>query len=264
MPVLVNLPETFNSFSIFAAYAIKAHIQGTSGMSVSQAVTSLAALSVLAPALGGLLSAIPEGWAAMGCFTRIQQYLLEPSRTDPRQAGSSCTNSDPTARPEAGIELEPKESYRPNEISVTQGSFGWLAGGRDTIQDVNISLQGDKQFTILVGPVGCGKSTFLKGLLGETPRVQGRVEVSSPEIAFCDQTAWIIQGSIRANILAKSEFDAAWYATVCRACALDFDLRQLPAGDSTIVGSKGVKLSGGQKQRIVSTPGCGWTWRYGR
>jgi len=33
-------------------------------------------------------------------------------------------------------------------------------------------------------------------------------------------------------------------------CALESDLKILPAGDSTEIGEKGVNLSGGQKQRI--------------
>lgn len=38
-------------------YGIVSYAEGTSGMSVSQAVTALAALSLLSPALSGLLSA---------------------------------------------------------------------------------------------------------------------------------------------------------------------------------------------------------------
>lgn len=95
---------------------------------------------------------------------------------------------------------------------------------------------------------------MLKGLLGETPEIGGRIKISSSEISYCDQTPWIFNGSVRNNILAMSEYDAAWYATVLQACSLEVDPRQMPDGDSTVVGSQGVKLSGGQKQRIVSTP----------
>lgn len=221
-------------------------------MSVSQAITSLAALSLLASPLAGLLGAIPAGWAALGCFARIQAYLLEKSRTDQRIAGAPQSNRNSPPGLEEDIELEYMKRPHLNQIVVTQGSFGWSETRPSVVRDVNIGLTNEAQFTILVGPVGCGKSTFLKGLLGETFTAHGRVEVSSPELAFCDQTAWIINGSIRDNIVAESEFDAVWYATVCQACALDVDFRQMPAGDSTIVGSKGVKLSGGQKHRVVS------------
>lgn len=63
-----------------------------------------------------------------------------------------------------------------------------------------------------------------------------------------------MNGSIRDNILTGAEYDELWYNTIIRACVLDIDMRQWPEGDSTIIGSKGIKLSGGQKQRIVSIP----------
>ncbi len=40
------------------------------------------------------------------------------------------------------------------------------------------------------------------------------------------------------------------YETVLEACALEQDLKMLPAGDMTEIGEKGINLSGGQKQRV--------------
>lgn len=108
---------------------------------------------------------------------------------------------------------------------------------------------------ILVGPVGCGKSTFLKGLAGETPVLEGELFVKYPNLAFCDDTPWLSNSSIRSNIVGEDMsalFDLDWYRTVVSACALELDIKKMPAGDETLVGSKGSKLSGGQRQRIVS------------
>ena len=38
-----------------------------------------------------------------------------------------------------------------------------------------------------------------------------------------------------------------------KACDLEKDFSQLPQGDGTVIGSKGLALSGGQKQRVVSS-----------
>lgn len=105
---------------------------------------------------------------------------------------------------------------------------------------------------MIVGPVGCGKSTLLKAILGEVPCMAGSVHLSSDRVAFCDQTPWHMNETIRNSIVTTSEFDEQWYATVIRACALEEDLRQLPRGDQTVIGSKGVALSTGQSQRVVS------------
>lgn len=162
------------------------------------------------------------------------------------------TGSAHGQEPLQSMELHSIQQPLENKIVVNEGSFGWSDSSSHIVREVNTAIRLGSELTIIVGPVGCGKSTLLKGLLGETPSIGGRVEVSSSEIAYCDQTPWITNGSVRDNITAKSEFDAVWYTAVCQACGLDIDLRQLPDGDSTVVGSKGVKLSGGQKQRIVS------------
>lgn len=249
--IIVNLPQTFNAFFIFTAYAIVAKVQGSNGMSVSQAITSLAALTLLADPLGTLLFAMPGGWAALGCFQRIQEFLLETPRTERRNVEScSPRTTEESNSAQGGMELRTMGKVRSNEIVVSGGSFGW--SDSHIVKEVTTSIRSDAKLTILVGPVGCGKSTFLKGLLGETPAFKGLVHVSSGEIAYCDQTPWIINGSIRDNIIVGTKFDATWYSSVVQACALDIDLRQMPEGDLTVVGSKGVKLSGGQKQRIVS------------
>jgi hypothetical protein len=59
---------------------------------------------------------------------------------------------------------------------------------------------------------------------------------------------------VQQSITGASAFDLRWYSSVIRSCALDEDLRQLPQGDQTQIGSKGIALSGGQSQRIVRHP----------
>ena len=251
--MLGNLPPVFNGFFVFAAYAIVANVQGNPGLSVSQAITSLAALRLLSSPLGTLLFAIPSGWAALGCFERIQEFLLETSRTEQRSVGDSPAENDTIhVTNQEDVELLSVGGGRSFEMTVSHANFGWSNSNSPIIKEASVTIQSDSKLTIIVGPVGCGKSTFLKGLLGETPELNGQVHVSSPEIAYCDQTPWITSGSIRDNIVAASEFHADWYETVMHACALDIDIRQMPEGDFSIVGDKGVKLSGGQKHRLVS------------
>ena len=72
----------------------------------------------------------------------------------------------------------------------------------------------------------------------------------SETVAFCAQSPWLLNDSIRNNILFGSTFDAKRYKKVLSACALLPDLSVLEAGDKTEVGEKGTVLSGGQKARI--------------
>lgn len=141
-------------------------------------------------------------------------------------------------------------------ISLQNARFGWNSSPSDSA-GITLNLRPSSLGTLvaIVGPVGSGKSTFLKGLANETSILDGEAFIKYPDLAFCEQTPWLTNTTIRENIIrenASAAFDADWYSTVVSACALDSDLKKMPAGDETSVGSKGSKLSGGQKQRIVS------------
>jgi len=148
----------------------------------------------------------------------------------------------------------PQEDFRllsgHDAIVVTDGAFGWDKMDLPLLQEINMTVPREK-FTIVVGPVGCGKSTLLKAILGEVPTLQGSIQISFSDIAFCDQTPWHMNGTVQESIIGVSPFEEAWYSTVVYACALNEDFLQLSKGDQTPIGSKGISLSGGQSQRIV-------------
>ncbi|KAI0465937.1 P-loop containing nucleoside triphosphate hydrolase protein [Xylaria cf. heliscus] len=238
---IVNVPDIVARLLLFGAYAIVAHINGTDTLSVSQAISSLALIFLVSKPLADILVAIPQGWSALGCFQRIQTFLNEtPNQGQQPDTEDSITESH-------SIQSETQSS----DIILENASFGWSRSSQNLVSEATVRISpSETGLTILTGPVGCGKSTFLKGILRETPYFVGNPAILHSRVAFCDQTPWITSGSIRANIVAESEYDELWYQSVMRACALDADVNRLPHGDLTVVGSKGVKLSGGQKQRI--------------
>ena len=55
---------------------------------------------------------------------------------------------------------------------------------------------------------------------------------------------------LRENILLGREFKEDWYWKVVEACCLMPDITNLPGGDMTEIGERGINLSGGQKARV--------------
>ena len=70
-------------------------------------------------------------------------------------------------------------------------------------------------------------------------------------IAYVAQQPWLLNSSIRENILFGESFRPRRYDFVLEACALKPDIDLMPAGDLTIIGERGLNLSGGQRQRIA-------------
>jgi ATP-binding cassette subfamily C (CFTR/MRP) protein 1 len=101
----------------------------------------------------------------------------------------------------------------------------------------------------ICGMVGSGKSSLLSCILGEMPKLAGTVKVSGRK-AYVPQTAWILSGNIRDNILFGNPYDKEKYQKIIQACALTKDLELFANGDLTEIGERGINMSGGQKQRI--------------
>lgn len=95
----------------------------------------------------------------------------------------------------------------------------------------------------IVGPVGSGKSSLMQAVIGEMRKTEGEV-VFGGSVAYTSQTAWISNSTVRANILFGQAFDETRYWNCIRDSALLADLDQLPNGDMTEIGEKGIALSG--------------------
>ncbi|KAI6367512.1 hypothetical protein MCOR25_004877 [Pyricularia grisea] len=82
---------------------------------------------------------------------------------------------------------------------------------------------------------------------------QGQVTLrtGASRIGFCGQTAFVLNGTIKENIIGFSPLHQDKYAEAVDATAFSFDLDNLPESHETNVGSDGISLSGGRKQRIA-------------
>lgn len=146
-------------------------------------------------------------------------------------------------------------------VKITDGTFVWSAPKEEDSSDdserrvalKNINFVAKKgQLTCIVGRVGSGKTTLIKSIVGEvhlSKDNKGSVEVNGT-VAYCSQSPWILNASIRENILFGKKYNKVFYQRTVEACQLLSDFDVLPNGDFTLVGEKGISLSGGQKARV--------------
>ncbi|XP_053692755.1 ATP-binding cassette sub-family C member 3-like [Sabethes cyaneus] len=100
---------------------------------------------------------------------------------------------------------------------------------------------------IVTGPVGSGKTSLLRAILGE---LSGGAAHTVGQIAYISQEPWILNRSFRENILFGQKFNQLHFENTIKACALVSDLNTFDCGLDTMIGEKGITVSGGQKQRI--------------
>eukprot|EP00117_Sycon_ciliatum_P013217 scpid14143/ scgid13961/ Multidrug resistance-associated protein 5; ATP-binding cassette sub-family C member 5; Multi-specific organic anion transporter C; SMRP; pABC11 len=118
----------------------------------------------------------------------------------------------------------------------------------DTLIGLNLAIKCG-QLIGVCGPFGSGKTSVLTALLGGMNLRSGSASLKG-SVAYVSQQAWIINASLRDNILFGAACDEERYQRVLSAAALQADLKILPDGDMTEIGERGINLSGGQKQRV--------------
>ncbi|KAK7428333.1 hypothetical protein QQZ08_005230 [Neonectria magnoliae] len=234
--VAVTLSFTPMTIGPLMAFAVTSQT-----LEVTRIFPAMAYMTLLAAPLVSLFQNIPGLMSALACLGRIDAYMGKESRADPRT--TPCRVSFSNERVEDSKEVP--------AIQVTGGQFGWAVGD-PILRDINLTIP-FSSLNIVVGPIASGKSTLLKALLGETTLSSGTIAlgVNSQKIGYCDQTPFLLNDTIRANIVGHAQFDATRYQQVLHATSLAPDLKQLPQGDRTNIGGSGHSLSGGQKQRVA-------------
>ncbi|KAF9971484.1 Multidrug resistance-associated protein 1 [Actinomortierella ambigua] len=117
-----------------------------------------------------------------------------------------------------------------------------------TLKEIHLTVQA-KSLTAIVGRVGQGKTSLLSAIIGDMYKRQGVVRIRG-RVAYAAQQAWIINATVRENIVFGMPFDQDKYDRIIYAAGLKPDIEMLPAGDQTEIGERGINLSGGQKQRV--------------
>ncbi|OLY82861.1 Metal resistance protein YCF1 [Smittium mucronatum] len=114
----------------------------------------------------------------------------------------------------------------------------------------NVSFQAHYgELVGVVGIVGSGKSSLISAILGEMKKLSGDVMIRG-RVAYVPQQPWIINSTLRENILFGQKFEQEFYDRVIKNCELEKDIAMLEGGDLAEIGEKGINLSGGQKARL--------------
>jgi len=130
------------------------------------------------------------------------------------------------------------------------------------IQNFNLHVQPGQRIAI-VGPTGCGKTTFINLLMRFYDPQQGTISLDGVNTADMDRSAlrgcigmvlqdtWLRAGTIRENIAMgmPEATDEQIIAAAKQAHAHSF-IRRLPKGYDTEIGESGGNLSQGQKQLL--------------
>lgn len=258
--------------AVLATFVMHNFLQKT-GPNPSEAFAALALFHILVTPLFLLSTVVRFAVKALVSVQKLGEFLQSDEIGD-----DSWRNGDMTVPCEAGkkhlgvtkainrkkpmryqmdnYEQPTRRLMRPTEtedvaVKVSNGFFTW-GSNLSTLSDINIRIP-TGQLTMIVGQVGCGKSSLLLAMLGEMQTIDGRVYWSNKNrysVAYATQKSWLLNATVEENITFGSSFNKQRYKAVIDACSLQPDIDLLPFGDQTEIGERGINLSGGQRQRI--------------
>ncbi|KAH6659515.1 ABC transporter [Truncatella angustata] len=246
----------------FAIYVIISVFWKNGTLLPAQAFTSIALVSILTVHVVVFIQVLPQVIQCLASFDRIQEFCSYGENSGSDGPEYSLAHGDPENKPDGksssldkngnAIQLQQQDMA----VSFSGECFAWDKNAAPNLTELNVEFP-IGTISAIVGPVGSGKSSILRAMLGEmicTTAVsqtdaKRRREIGG--IAYCSQEPWLENTSIRQNIIGASPLDEKWYATVKTLCGLDSDIAQTPRGDDMRIGSQGLNLSGGQKQRIA-------------
>uniref|UniRef100_A0AAX7W5J4 ATP-binding cassette, sub-family C (CFTR/MRP), member 8 n=1 Tax=Astatotilapia calliptera TaxID=8154 RepID=A0AAX7W5J4_ASTCA len=239
--------------AVLTTFVVHVHISEDADLSPAVAFASLSLFHILVTPLFLLSSVVRSTVKALVSVQKLSEFFSSDEIGD---------EQEPKATLPTGSSNHNQNRYQA-VVRISNGYFTWVDGA-PTLSNVDIKIPFGK-LTMIVGQVGCGKSSLLLAALGEMQRVSGTVtwnrstakqfnaircrSLRGP-VAYASQKAWLLNATVVENITFEMPMIKSRYKAVIEACSLQPDIDILPQGDQTEIGERGIILSGGQKQRI--------------
>ena len=242
---LTNPATRFVNSVVYAAVALTGAmmcIGGAGGFTVGNLSTFLNYANQYTKPFNEISGVLTELQNALACAGRVFELIEAPARS---------------AEPENPLQPETVAGA----VEIRDLKFSYVPE-KPLIDDFNLSVKPGQRVAI-VGPTGCGKTTFINLLMRFYDPDGGQIKLDGIDtmqmnratlrrsVGMVLQDTWLKAGTIRENItMGKPDAtDEEVIAAAKQAHAHSF-IKRLPQGYDTVIGESGGNLSQGQKQLL--------------
>ena len=242
---MTNPATRFVNSVVYAAVALTGALMcigGAGGFTVGNLSTFLNYANQYTKPFNEISGVVTELQNALACAGRVFELIEAPARNP-----------------------EPEHPQQPEKVEgaveIRDLKFSYVPE-KPLIDDFDLSVKPGQRVAI-VGPTGCGKTTFINLLMRFYDPDGGSIQLDGVDTMNMDRSAlrrsvgmvlqdtWLRAGTIRENIaMGKPDAtDEEVIAAAKQAHAHSF-IKRLPQGYNTMIGESGGNLSQGQKQLL--------------
>ena len=245
---LVNPSTRFVNSLVYAAVGVFGALSAISGgITVGQLSCFLTYANQYTKPFNEISGVVTELQNALACAARIFELIEEDAEIPDAEDAYVLVQAD------GSISIENvKFSYTPEQ---------------KLIEDFNLQVQPGQRVAI-VGPTGCGKTTFINLLMRFYDVNSGSISVGESGEVLHDiqqitrkslrnnfgmvlQDTWLKKGTIRENIcMGKIDATEEEMIAAAKAAHAHSFIKRLPQGYDTLIAEDGGNLSQGQKQLL--------------
>ncbi len=244
---ITNPSTRFVNAVVYAAVAFTGAVAVISGTGITVGVLTclLSYANQYTKPFNEISGVVTELQNALACAARVIELLNEEEEVPESENALIKTDS-------RGI-IEIKDvffSYTPD---------------KPLIENFNLSVRSGEKIAI-VGPTGCGKTTFINLLMRFYDVNSGSISVDGVDIrditreslrntfGMVLQDTWMMPGTVRDNIkMGKPDATDEEIITAAKLSHSYSFIKRLPRGLDTVIGDEGGSLSQGQKQLLSIT-----------
>lgn len=241
---ITNPSTRFVNSVVYAAVALTGALNILAGgsMTVGLLSSALSYANRYTKPFNEISSVFAELQNALACAARVISLIEEPAETpDPENAVSE-------------IEAE-------GNINIKDVYFSYTPDA-PLIEQFNLSVKKGERVAI-VGPTGCGKTTFINLLMRFYDVDSGKIFIDGIDeramtrhalrssFGMVLQETWLMAGTVRDNIaMGKPDATDEEIENAARRAHAHSFIKRLPDGYKTVIGEDGGNLSQGQKQLL--------------